>query len=108
MIIASYLADRNCLFVISAQEAPVVNYSSPDLLFQDVMKIEVGTSKALTDIYLMCLKEGDAITAAWIEGLLKEQIEEEDKVQTILDFIQLTGTTPPGLALLDEKVASLA
>lgn len=108
MLIANYMADRNVMFTISAQEAPSQTFDGVLDLFTKTMETEVGTSTRLKDLYRLAMTEGDYITADFLLPMLNEQIEEENKVQIVLDFINIAGLTPPGLALIDNKVEELA
>jgi ferritin len=108
MTIATYIADKNEKFMISSQEAPSCEYEGILDLFTKTMETEKGTTASLNTIYRFAMTEGDYVTAEFLLPLLHEQIEEENKVQTVLDFIATAGTMPPGLALIDNKVEQLA
>jgi len=106
MILAKYIADKDELFVIPAQEAPENSFSDIKAIFELTYKTEQGTSEALMNLEKLALVENDFITAQFLHGLLVEQIEEEDKVQKVLHFIELAGITAPGLALIDNMLGS--
>lgn len=108
MLIASYIANKNEKFMISAQEAPSCEYSGILDVFTKTMETEVGTTASLNEKYRLAMTEGDYVTANFLLPMLGEQVEEENKVQTVLDFIATAGTQPPGLALIDNKVEELA
>ena len=108
MMLANYIADKNELFLISAQEAPQSSFEGLLDLFTKTMEIEVGTTKLLNERYRLAMTEGDYVSAAFLLPMLTEQIEEENKVQIILDFIKIAGLSQPGLALIDNKVGELA
>lgn len=108
MMIAKYIADRNEKFELAVQEKPKCEYAGLMEIFTLTMDTEKSTTKALQDLYRMVMTEGDFLTAEFLLPLLKEQVEEEDKVQTVLDFIKIAGLQPPGLALIDNKVGKLA
>jgi ferritin len=106
MILAKYIADRDELFLISAQDAPKSDFADIKSIFDLTYATEQGTSQALMALEKLALVENDFITAQFLHGLLVEQIEEEDKVQKVQHFIELAGTTPPGLALIDNMLGS--
>lgn len=108
MLIANYISDKNEKFMLVAQEAPPCEYDGILDVFSKTMVIEQGTTASLNDKYRLAMTEGDYVTAEFLLPLLREQIEEENKVQTVLDFIAAAGFTSPGLALIDNKVAELA
>ena len=108
MLVANYIADKNEKFIVPAQDAPSNSFAGVFDLFTVTMEVEKNTTKALNELYRLAMTEGDFVTAGFLLPILTEQIEEEDKVQTVLDFIRIAGVTPPGLALIDEKVGSLA
>lgn len=108
MKIAKYLADRDEMFVISEQKAPTYTFTNILDMFKLVYETEQNTTKALSDLYKQVFTDLDFVTSSFLYELLMEQIEEEDKVQTILHYIELTGTAAPGLAMIDDKLAELA
>jgi len=107
MLIATYIADRNEKFLLTTQVEPQCEFTGILDLFTKTMETEVKTSKALGSLYELAMRESDFITSAFLLPMLTEQIEEEDKVQSVLDFIAIAGTTTPGLALIDNKVEGL-
>lgn len=107
MMIAKYISDRNEKFVLAEQPAPPYTFSGLQDIFLKTMDTEKKTTVALSNLYRITLEEKDFVTSTLILPLLKEQVEEENKVQTVLDYIEVAGLTTPGLALIDDKVGGL-
>lgn len=105
MMLVNYVAERNCKFEMLALDKPPCEFSGVLDLFTQTMETEVKTTKALSDLYRLAMTEGDYLTSEFLLPMLKEQVEEENKVQDVLDFIKLAGTAPPGFALIDSKLA---
>lgn len=108
MKLAHYIADRDELFIIPEQAAPPKDFKSILEIIDFTYELEKKTSQSLKDLEKMFLSSGDFITSTFLHELLLEQIEEEDKVQTILHYASLAGINPPGPALIDDKFAELA
>lgn len=58
--------------------------------FPAVMELERGTTEALKAIAASALSEADFQTFYWIADLIKEQTEEENVTQTIIDRMAIT------------------
>lgn len=105
MKVINYVAERNCKFEMLALDKPPCDFAGVLELFTQTMGREIMTTKALSDLYRLAMTEGDYLTSEFLLPMLKEQVEEENKVQDVLDFIKLAGNAPPGLALIDSKLA---
>ena len=107
MKIAKYISDRNEKFLLRPQSAPQSDFIGIWDIFKMTLDTEKKTTAALSNLYKLALSENDFVTSTLIFPLLEEQIEEEDKVQTVLDYIAIAGNDLPGLALIDDKVGGL-
>jgi ferritin len=66
-------------------------------LFRFALALEQETTEALYAIKAQADAEGDLMTCAWLMrsgGLILEQVEEENVIQTILDRIDSRGIDP--------------
>ena len=102
------ILESQSYYSINGNDKPKCEYAGLMEIFTLTMETEKSTTKALQDLYRMVMTEGDFLTAEFLLPMLKEQVEEEDKVQTVLDFIKIAGLQPPGLAMIDNKVGELA
>ena len=89
--VAQYIDDRNAALIVAPFSYPdAIPVSDLPSLFQFAMLTEQGTTAALSEILINARMEGDFLTDAWLlgpEGLMLEQVEEENRYQTILDRI---------------------
>jgi ferritin len=106
----SYILDRNEV----AEPAPFSFSAHPADNFNDIfaaiLEVERGTTAAWSACYSAAMAEGDYMTAQWImdsSGLMREQIEEENVAQTILDRIAIRGQDAAAIHDLDLWIGSL-
>jgi len=58
--------------------------------FDSALALEVDTTAAIARVYAQAMAESDMMTGAWLAqpgGLILEQVEEENVIQTIIDRI---------------------
>ncbi len=78
-------------------------------IFETAMAIERETTQMLKEISVASFAENDLQTFYWIADLVKEQTEEENITQTILDRIKVRGTGDPAAEHdMDVWIGSLA
>jgi len=110
----SYILSRN----ETAEPAPfsfaaAFNPDSFKSLFDSALEVERGTTAAWSACYASAMSEGDFMTAQWImdsDGIMAEQIEEENTAQTNIDRLTILsdGGTLTGeqIHLFDVLLAS--
>ena len=62
-----------------------------DELFTTAQQVEYETTDMLNNIYSVAMESGDFMTSTWVQGLITEQIEEENLYQTMIDRIVQRG-----------------
>jgi ferritin len=106
-IVYKYVNDRNEQLPISGLsflDPDIGSTSDPLLMFNTAMAVEKTTTAMLEAVLEQARADKDYLTEQWLldsSGLLKEQIEEENLYQTILDRIQSMGDSPSLLHDLD-------
>lgn len=88
----SYILSRN----ETAEPSPF-SYSASDIpsyksMFDQALEVERGTTAVWSACYAQAMQEADFLTAQWImdaDGLMKEQISEENEAQTNVDRITI-------------------
>lgn len=78
--------------------------ADPIVMFQTALEVEQQTTGMLQLILEQARNDRDYLTEQWLldpSGLLKEQIEEENLYQTILDRIKCMGDSPSLMHDLD-------
>lgn len=72
----------------------VAQWNYYDELFTSAQQVEYVTTDMLNTIYKTAMELGDFMTSTWVQGLITEQIEEENLYQTMIDrIIQRGGGT---------------
>ncbi len=87
-----YIVSRNDIAHIGGLELPEIQ-NEFYACFEQVMQVEIGTTESLKEIASIAFTEGDYQTFYWIADLIKEQTEEENISQTILDRLGSCGKT---------------
>lgn len=62
-----------------------------ELSFRQILQIEQSTTEKLKSLNSQAIMSGDTLTSQWLydpSGLLKEQIEEENVIKTIINRIE--------------------
>lgn len=62
-----------------------------DVLFTTALAVEQLTTDMLSAIYTEALGVNDIMTVQWVQGLIAEQVEEENTYQTIIDRMVQRG-----------------
>lgn len=96
-----FLDEHNCSTEISGLEKVQTTFSSPKDVFEKAYAHEVQVTKAITDIYKTAIKEGDVASQQFLDWYIQEQREEEDKMLTRLNRLNLAGSDMSAILLLD-------
>lgn len=112
-IVFKYVNDRNEQLPISGLtflDADIVSSADPIDIFQTAMEVEQRTTAMLQAMLEQARNDRDYLSEQWLldsSGLLKEQVEEENLYQTILDRITSMGDSPSLLHDLDIWIAGV-
>lgn len=101
-----YIVSRNEPVGIQGIEVPEINSEFYEL-FEQVKVVELLTTDKLKAIASLAFAEGDYQTFYWIADLIKEQTEEENIIQTILDRFGSCGKTAEMTHHYDLWIANL-
>jgi ferritin len=123
--VVSYIEDRNEKYISAGSVVPDYTPASFRDAFVFAYEIETGTTEKINQLYQIAQTAGDYATCQWLldsAGLIKEQVEEENLTQTILDRIDtiygslsfvavsdIMPAIPDGLAIaaLDDFIGGL-
>jgi len=103
-----YVNDRGSHATLQALETPDNNYDSLLDIFQKVLKHEEFVTSEINRLYGLVLKEGDYLTAQFLQWYVAAQIEEESLFHSILDKINLTGEERGGIFHIDKELEAMA
>ena len=87
--IYQYLFDRNCKATVPICDEQKDNFKDIKELIEFTLEAEINTTKAWEEISNLAKDKGDNTTHEFAQWFLKEQIEEEEKVRTIIEKIDL-------------------
>lgn len=102
-IFKTYLINRKIPVVIPDIPTTVCECKS----LMDTLLVALGREKLTTEMisqmYEVCIREKDFIGSELVLKMLKEQEEEESKYLTYIDRLNIVGTCPGGLILIDQE-----
>lgn len=100
-----YVNERNGKAIIPAFRKPETELKNVIELFTEVLKHEQFITASINEIVAVTLEEKDYNTHTFLQWFIKEQIEEEASVRTILDKLNLVGNN--NLYQFDRDIMSL-
>lgn len=106
-MVLGYIHDRNEQLAFQPLEVPDLGVASFKEMFDKTQARERETTDAIAEIKSQAEAEGDMMTCAWLmqpAGLIIEQVEEENTIQTILDRL----SARMGNVMLDSSDVSMA
>ncbi len=101
-----FINERNQIATIGQIECPQLPRDFYQL-FTFAMDVETSTTEKLKEIAMAALQEADLQTFYWIANLIKEQTEEENVTQTILDRFKACGMSQEQIHHYDLWIGSL-
>lgn len=99
-----YLAARGGIVEIKAMHAQPTTFGSPLETFRQVLEHERQVTQQYYQAYYLVKQTKDLQTMALIQEFLKEQIEEEDLVETIVNRLALIAGNTAGLLIIDQEL----
>jgi len=97
-----FVNERGGVAVIPAFKQPPVKYKGIHEMFKEVLKHEQFISASINEVLAASIAENDYATTNWIQWFVKEQVEEENSVQLIIDKLALAGEQ--GIYFLDRDI----
>ena len=102
--VQDYLMNRNACVDIPETDAVEMSFKSVLEIAEYVMDTEVETTRLLYQIMEASKMENDYMTCDFIQTrMVHEQVEEEDKAQTLLDLAIKAKDNVAMLMMIDEK-----
>lgn len=103
-----YLNERGGYALLSPLDAPIAEFKSLHVVFEQVMKHEEFITGTINKLYEIALKEKDYTTGSFLQWFITEQIEEESTVHGILDKMKLAGKEAGGMFHIDKELSAMA
>lgn len=102
-----FVSDRNeRIYKVSPNASEEIPQGFRDI-FISALEIERQTTTKLNNLATAAMREGDLQTFFWVSDLIKEQTEEENLYQTIIDRIDTFGGDQTTAHLIDTWIGSL-
>lgn len=99
-----YVNDRGGRVMLKLIDQPKNEYPTPLDAFVAALGHENRVSESIHELYGLAMRERDYATAVFLEWFLKEQVEEEKRVQEIISWLKLAGKDPASLLEIDEHL----
>ena len=106
--IYTYILSRNGVVSLGAIAEPTLqgNADSALGLFEASLVHEEYISDCIFNLKDLARKESDHATDVFLEWFVREQIEEEASVRTVIDQLKLVGEQSNGLFMIDRELAA--
>ncbi|MFP4380018.1 MAG: ferritin [Candidatus Sumerlaeia bacterium] len=87
-------------------DEPGHDWDSPLAAFEASLEHEKYISGRINDLMNLAIKEGDHASNAMLQWFVKEQVEEEASVKTIVQKLKLVKSEGAGLFMIDQELAA--
>jgi len=103
-----YMLETGALPLLGQIDAPPTSWESVKDLFQDTLQHEVKISRDISALVEIALNEKDFSTHNFLQWYVAEQHEEEFKLKSILDRIDMITAEGHGVYTIDREVSRLS
>ena len=100
----NYLHERGGKVVLQAIDQPQTDWASPVELFEHVLEHEKYVTSLINELMDVAEEVKDRAAISFIDWYLKEQVEEEASVGSVLATLKLIGDDKKALLLLDKDL----
>ena len=87
--IYQYIFDKNCPCEVPESDPQKEDYKDIKEILETALQHEIDVTKEWEAIVALALAKGDNTTVEFSQWFLKEQVEEEDKIRTIIEKLNL-------------------
>lgn len=99
-----FIHERGGQVILTALDAPKVEWSSPLSAFEEAYKHECKISGMIDDLVNLAIREKDHASNAFLQWFVTEQVEEEASVLEIAEQFKLAGDQRGMLFMLDREL----
>ncbi len=99
-----YIHSRNGSAKMLALTEPKAEWKSALEAFEDALKHEQKVTALIYDLKAMAQKEGDFGTDQFLDWFVKEQVEEEQQTNEIVEKLKMIGDSKTALLMLDKHL----
>jgi len=104
MKLMNYMVAKNSKVLLEPIEKVDTSWKSVLVAFEETLKHEKVVTALINDIVAIAREEKDFATDNMLQWFVKEQVEEEDSVQTIIDALRLIDGKGYGIYMLDKEL----
>lgn len=100
-----FINQRGGRVLLTAIDAPPIEWDSPTAVFEDTLKHEQKVTGLIIDLVEVAMAERDHATQIFLQWFVTEQVEEEDSVGSVLEQLRLLRDAKGGLFMMDRELA---
>ncbi len=104
--IYTYLKDSGKKAVLQEIPSPMQSFDGIGDVLNKALEHEQAVTASIHNIYTLSEKLEDYATRNFLEWFIKEQVEEESNARELIEQLELFGSTPDSLYLLDRACAA--
>lgn len=106
IVLRAYIMENDARVVLGPLEGPDTEYADFAAPLRAALAHEQYITASINQIYSAAYEERDFRTMQFLDWFVKEQLEEEKSVQTLIDKYGLFAADGKGLYLLDQELAA--
>lgn len=100
-----YIHDRNARVLLQPLEGPPIDWPSVVTLFEEAHKHEQAITGHIYNLVALSAETKDYATSAFLQWFVTEQVEEENKIDVILQKLKMVGDAQVGIYMIDRSLA---
>jgi len=104
MKLFGFIHERRGRVTLKAIAEPPKNWAAPLAAFEDAFKHEQMITGRINDLVNMAAAEKDHATVGFLQWFVKEQVEEEASVDSIVQKLKMAANAPGALLMLDHAL----
>ena len=106
LIMRKYLLDNDCKVTLTAIDAPDMTFTDHIEPIKAALEHEKYVTSLINDIYAAAYEVKDFRTMQFLDWFVKEQGEEETNANDLISKMELFGSDPKSLYMLNSELAA--
>ena len=102
--IFDYLIECNSLVTLKQIHTPEFDYKGIMPMFQIILEHEQTITESIMNVAQLAEEECDRRTLGFVDWFIKEQIQEEEAIKSIIKRLELFGENNTALFLMDKEL----
>ena len=99
-----YIIERGGRVILTQIQAPPNNWDSPLAVLEATLKHEQKVTGLINDLVYLAREQKNNASEIFLQWFVKEQVEEEDNVSTVLAQLKLVKDSPQALFMMDKEM----